>query len=103
MYLAPKSSMRATQRLICGRAIGSSRRTGIGTNNRAVDANMLKICIVAQCQLERVPNAELAPTRKALEDTVPCAEAAGEHTPLGAAAKDPKHGLDKSSTTGCVQ
>jgi hypothetical protein len=99
MDLTAEAASRTPQCLLGRRAAGRPGRTGIGTNDGAVDTDGLKVGVPGQYREKPVPDAEPAPAGEALENAVPCAEAVRQHRPLSATAQYPEHRIDKAAAT----
>jgi hypothetical protein len=74
----------------------------MGTDDGAIDNQVLHLWIVGEVLMHSFPKALLTPTGKALVDGVPVAVGFRQQAPLGAAAGHPEDGFDEASALGLV-
>lgn len=70
------------------------------SDDAAVQQDILHIRVIGKMLKHIFPDLMVAPTGKALVDTVPVAEFLGKQSPLGCAAQDPQDGFDEQPAFG---
>ena len=69
----------------------------MGTHDRAIEAQMLHVGVIHKVGVHPLPDAFVAPARKALVYAVPLAILCWQQAPLRSAPHDPEHAFDKTS------
>lgn len=69
----------------------------MGPHHRAIQDQVLHIRLIHEMGVHSLPDAFVAPARKAFVYAVPLAILGWQQAPLRSAAHDPQHALDKAS------
>ena len=68
----------------------------MGAHHGTVEDHVFHVWVIDKMLMQILPDAVVAPTRKALVDTVPCPVFVGQQAPLRPAARHPQHTFNEA-------
>jgi hypothetical protein len=74
----------------------------MGSNDRAIQDQVLHIRVIGKMLMHIFPDAMVAPACKTLVDAIPVAVLFRQQAPLGSAAGDPQHSFQVKTAVGLL-